>query len=165
MLGNLRISRKLLMMISLSVIGMAAIAAVGLSSVWSNLLEDRKSKLQDVVLLARQALDLDYQASRRAGLSEAEAQEHGKVLLRSFRFGKDDYFYALNGQGVVMSNANPKVEGRNLYDVADPDGVFFVRKTLELAASGGGFAVSPALQAARRSRRFRSRSNSSRMAG
>jgi hypothetical protein len=26
----------------------------------------------------------------------------------------NDYFYALNGQGVVMANANPKVEGRNL---------------------------------------------------
>jgi methyl-accepting chemotaxis protein len=140
MLGNLRISRKLLMMISLSVLGMAAIAAVGLMAVWSNLLEDRKSKLQDVVLLARQALDLDYQASRQAGLSDMQAMERGRTLLRSFRFGQDDYFYALNGQGVVLANPNPKVEGRNLYDVADPDGVFFVRKTLELAASGGGFA-------------------------
>jgi methyl-accepting chemotaxis protein len=140
MLGNLRISRKLLMMISLSVLGMAAIACVGLSAVWSNLLEDRKAKLQDVVLMARQALELDYQASKQTGLSEAQAQERSKVLLRTFRFGKDDYFYALNAQGVVMVNANPKIEGKNLYDVADPDGVFFVRKTLELAASGGDFA-------------------------
>src|ERR1700746_2930528 len=31
-------------------------------------LEDRKAKLQDVVLLTRQALDLNYLASRQAGL-------------------------------------------------------------------------------------------------
>ena len=140
MLGNLRISRKLLMMVCVSVVGIAAVAGVGLSALWSNLLEDRKAKLQDVVLLARQALDLNYQASRQAGLSEAEAAERGKALLRTFRFGKDDYLYAINAQGVAVANPNPKVEGKNLYDAADSDGVFFVRKQLELAANGGGFA-------------------------
>jgi len=140
MLGNLRISYKLLMMIGLSVLGIAAVAGVGLSSLWDNLLEDRKAKLQDVVLLMRQALEMDYQASRKAGLSEADAMEHGKVLIRTFRFGKDDYFYAIDPHGVAVANPNPKVEGKNLYDASDSDGVFFVRKQLELAANGGGFA-------------------------
>jgi methyl-accepting chemotaxis protein len=139
MLGNLRISYKLMMMVGLSVFAIAAVAGVGLSALWSNLLEDRKAKLQDVVLMARQALDLNYQASRQAGVSEAEAVERGKAVLRTFRFGKDDYFYALNAQGVVVANPNPKVEGKNLYDAPDSDGVFFVRKQLELAADGGGF--------------------------
>ncbi len=140
MLGNLRISYKLLIMIGLSVLGIAAVAGVGLSALWSNLMEDRKAKLQDVVLLARQSLDLNYQASRQAGLSEAEAVERGKVLLRTFRFGKDDYFYAIDAQGVAVANPNPKVEGKNLWDAADSDGVFFVRKQLEQAAKGGGFS-------------------------
>ncbi len=140
MLGNLRISYKLLIMIGLSVVGIAAVAGVGLSALWNNLLEDRKAKLQDVVLLARQALEMNYQASRKAGLSEAEAVERGKVLLRTFRFGKDDYFYGIDAKGVAVANPNPKVEGKNLYDAADSDGVFFVRKQMELAANGGGFA-------------------------
>ena len=139
MLGNLRISRKLLMMVCVSVVGIAAVAGVGLSALWSNLLEDRKAKLPDVVLLARQALDLNYQASRQAGVSEADAVERGKAVLRTFRFGKDDYFYALNAQGVVVVNPNPKVEGKNLCDAPDSDGVFFARKQLELAPNGGGF--------------------------
>ena len=140
MLGNLRISYKLLIMIGLSVLGIAAVAGVGLSALWSNLLEDRKAKLQDLVLLTRQALDLNYQASRQAGLSDAEAAERAKVLMRTFRFGKDDYFYAIDPKGVAVANPNPKVEGKNLYDAADFDGVYFVRKQLEIAAHGGGFA-------------------------
>jgi len=140
MLGNLRISYKLSMMIGLSVLGIVAVAGVGLSALWSNLLEDRKAKLQDLVLLTRQALDLNYQVAHQAGLSDAEAAERAKVLLRTFRFGKDDYFYAINPQGVAVANPNPKVEGKNLYDAADSDGVFFVRKQMEIAASGGGFA-------------------------
>lgn len=138
MLGNLRISYKLLIMIGLFVLGLATMAGAGLSELWSNLLDDRKTKLQDVVSMAYQALDLDYQASRKAGVSEADTMERGKALLRTLRFGKEDYFYALNAQGVVVVNPNSKVEGKNLYDAVS-DGVFFVRKQLEVAGQGGGF--------------------------
>ena len=139
MLGNLKISSKLLIMVCLSVLGIAAVAAVGLSALRNNLLEDRKAKLHDVVMLARQAVDLNYQASHQAGLSDAEALDRGKALLRTLRFGKDDYFYAFNPQGLVQSHPNPKVENKNLYDAPDSDGVFFTRQQIELAAQGGGF--------------------------
>src|ERR1700709_1931168 len=119
MLGNLKISSKLLIMVCLSVLG---VAGVVLSALRNNLLEDRKAKLHDVVLLARQAVDLNYQASHQAGLSDAEALDRGKALLRTLRFGKDDYFYAFNPQGLVQSHPNPKVENKNLYDAPDSDG-------------------------------------------
>jgi len=109
MLGNLRISSKLLMIVGLSVIGIAAVAGVGLSALWDNLLEDRKAKLQDVALMGRQALELDYQASKKAGLSEAETLERGKTLLRTFRFGKDDYLCHQRA-GRVAGQSQP--EGR-----------------------------------------------------
>ena len=134
MLGNLRISSKLLIMIGLSMLGIAAVGAVGLSALWNNLLEDRKNKLHDVVHLARQAVELNYQASHQAGLSDAEAAERSKPLIRAFRFGNDEYFYALNMQGVIQAHPSPKMEGKNLYDTPDSDGVFFVREQIEKAA-------------------------------
>jgi methyl-accepting chemotaxis protein len=139
MLGNLRISSKLLIMVGLSVLGIAAVACFGLSTLRANLLEDRMAKLQDVVTLARQAIDLDYQASKKAGLSDAEALEKGRVLLRTLRFGKEDYFYAFNPEGVVQAHPNPNVENKNLYNAPDSDGVNFTRDQIELAAKGGGF--------------------------
>jgi methyl-accepting chemotaxis protein len=139
MLGNLRISYKLLIMVGLSVLAIAAMAGVGLSALWDNLMEDRRVKVQDVVLLARQALEFNDRVSRQAGLSEADTQERGRALLRNFRFGKDDYVYAIDPQGVVVSNPNPKVEGKNLMNATDPDGVHFVQRQFEVIASGGGF--------------------------
>ncbi|MFB9263224.1 methyl-accepting chemotaxis protein [Bradyrhizobium erythrophlei] len=139
MLGNLRISSKLMIMVGVAVLGIVAVAAVGLTALRSNLLEDRKAKLQDVVLLARQAIDLNYQASKAAGLSDADAFERGKALLRTLRFGKSDYFYALSPQGVIQAHPNPKVEGQNLYNTPDTDGVLFTKRQIELAAQGGGF--------------------------
>ena len=139
MLSNLRISSKLLIMVALSVLGIVAVAAIGLSTLRTNLLEDRMAKLQDVVKLARQAVDLDYQASKKAGLSNAEALERSRALLRTLRFGKEDYFYAFSPEGVVQSHPNPKVENKNLYNSPDSDGVYFTRDQIEAAAKGGGF--------------------------
>src|SRR6201990_155665 len=96
MLGNLRISSKLLIMVALSVLGIGAMAAVGLSILKDNLLEDRKAKLLDVVQMARQAIDLDREAAKKAGLSDADMLTRSKDLLRKLRFGKDDYFYAID---------------------------------------------------------------------
>jgi methyl-accepting chemotaxis protein len=139
MLGNLRISSKLMIMVGVAVLGIVAVACVGLAALRSDLLEDRKAKLQDVVQLARQAVDLNYQASKAAGLSDAEALERGRRLLRTLRFGHGDYFYAFNPQGLVQSHPNPKVEGQNLYNSPDPDGVLFTKRQIELAGQGGGF--------------------------
>jgi methyl-accepting chemotaxis protein len=142
MLGNLRISYKLLMMIGLSILGIAAMAAIGLSALWGNMMEDRRAKLQDIVTVAHEALEYSYQVSQKAGLSEAETIERAKAMLRTMRFGKkdsQDYVYAIDRDGVAVSNPNPNVEGKNLYNATDPDGIPFVRRQLEMAPSGGGF--------------------------
>jgi methyl-accepting chemotaxis protein len=142
MLGNLRISSKLMIMVCLSVLGIGAVAGVGLSAFKDNLLEDRKAKLQDLVQLARQTLDLDREAARKAGLSEADMLARSKALLRTLRFGKDDYFYALDMDGVVVVNPNAKVENKNLIATADSNGVFFTREQVELVRKGGsGFVA------------------------
>jgi methyl-accepting chemotaxis protein len=127
------------MMIGLSVLGIAAVAAMGLSALWGNMMEDRRAKLQDIVTVAHEALDYNYQISQKAGLSEADTMERAKALLRNLRFGKGDYVYAIDRQGVAVSNPNPNVEGKNLFGATDPDGFPFVRRQLEMAPNGGGF--------------------------
>jgi methyl-accepting chemotaxis protein len=141
MFANLRISTRLLVMVALAAIGIVAVAVVGLSALKDNLLDDRKAKLQEIVSLARQAIDFDYQASQKAGLSAAETVARGRALLRSLRFGKDDYFLALDSKGVVQAHPNPKVEGQPMMDAKDADGVYFTRDLIEIAAKGGGFVA------------------------
>jgi methyl-accepting chemotaxis protein len=139
MLGNLRISFKLQIMVGLAVLGIVAVAAVGLMTLKANLLEDREVKLQELVRQAHQALQYEYQAARKLGLSEAETVERSKALLRAFRFGKDDYIYALDRQGVAL--AHPNSEGVSLLDVKDQDGVAIGRGLLAAASKGGGFVA------------------------
>ena len=138
MLGNLRISSKLMIMVCLAVLGIGAIAWAGLSALRANLIEDRKAKLQDVVQLARQALDFDRDAAKKAGLSEADTLARSKALLGSLHFGNNDYLYALGMDGSVAAHPNPKLEGRNLLNTPDSDGVYFTRAQVEFVSKGTG---------------------------
>jgi methyl-accepting chemotaxis protein len=139
MLNSLRISTKFLIMIGLSAIGILTVATLGLSTLKENALEDRRNGLKEKVLLARQMVEFDYQTSKKAGLSDVETLEHSKQLIHTLRFGKDDYFFAVDNGSVQVANPNPKVEGKNFYEAKDSDGVFFAREIVAASQRGGGF--------------------------
>ncbi|MGP8119822.1 MAG: methyl-accepting chemotaxis protein [Xanthobacteraceae bacterium] len=140
MLGNLRISSKLMIMVALAVVGVVAVACVGLAALRHNLLEDRKAKLQDLVEVALQAVEIDYETSKKAGLSDADAKERTRALIRRLHFGSD-YFFATSADVMTQAHPNPKVEGKSMADFKDPDGVPFARQQVELVHSpqGKGF--------------------------
>ncbi|HXP78235.1 MAG TPA: cache domain-containing protein [Stellaceae bacterium] len=139
MLGNLRISTKLLFVIGVFVVGVIAVAFMGLVTLRQNLVEDRKSKLHDLVLAAQQVVDLTQKQSAEAGIPEKDAMARATKILRSLRFGTDDYFLALDSQGVTIAHPNPKLEGASMMDVKDSDGVYFTRELIRQAGEGGGF--------------------------
>jgi len=142
MLGNLRISLKLMIMVGVAVAGILSVAALGLTTLRSDLMEDRKDKLRDIVMMARDALERDYQDARKAGLSEEDAQARGKALLRVMRYGKDGYFYAFNMKGVMQAHPNAKIEGQNMMDQKDANGVYHSREQVELVSRGeSGFVA------------------------
>jgi methyl-accepting chemotaxis protein len=138
MLGKIRISSKLSIMVALSVLGIAAVAFVGLSTLKDNLLEDRKDKLQQLVLIARQAVEFDYLSSRKAGLSDEQAKERGRLLLQSLHFGKDDYFYALDANAVLVAHPNAKLIGKSMMEAVDSDGIRYARMQVDLVGRGEG---------------------------
>lgn len=136
MLGNLRISFKLIIMVALAMLGIVTVAAVGLFTLKDNLIQDRKNKLVDVVEMARQALDRDREAAQKAGLSEADMLARSKALLSSLRFDEDDYFYAIGPDGTIQVHISPKLVGKNNINTPDADGVFYTREEVELINRG-----------------------------
>ena len=139
MLGKLRISTKLMVVISVFVVGVIAVAILGLAELKHNLIEDRKAKVHDVVLEAVQALEISQKQSAAAGLSDKDAAERGKEIIRGLRFGNNDYFFAIDSNGVTTAHPNPQSEGRSMLDAKDSDGVYFSRELMSAAQSGGGF--------------------------
>ena len=61
-------------------------------------------------------------------------------LLRNLRYGSDGYFWADTEEGVnVVLYGRKDVEGRNRLEDKDPNGVYYVKEFIRIAAEGGGY--------------------------
>lgn len=70
----------------------------------------------------------------------AEQLESAKAVLRSMRFGADGYMFIYDQRGNnIMHGVSPQLEGRNLYDLTDPEGVYLVRDLIREGLNGGGY--------------------------
>ena len=139
MLGNLRISTKILVLISVFVVGVIAVAVLGLVTLRQNLFEDRKAKLHDLVTTAEQVAESTYKQLREAGASEQDATERVKTVIRGLRFGDGDYFFVVDPKGVFVVHPNAALEGKSQWDLKDPDGVYLTRELVKAADAGAGF--------------------------
>jgi len=139
MLGNLRISTKFLVIIGAFVVGVIAVAILGLVALRQNLVEDRKIKLHDLVTTAQQVAESTYKRLAAAGVPDKDAVESAKAVVRGLRFGEDDYFFVIDPQGLFVVHPNPDLEGKSQWDLKDPDGVYITRELLKAASAGGGF--------------------------
>jgi len=141
MLGNLRISTKFLIIIGVFVVGVIAVAAMGLIELRANLIEDRKGKLRDLVTSAQQIVAYNAKLAADGAMSEADAMARSKGALGSLRFSNDDYIFVLDTKGINLVHPNPKVIGANMMENKDSDGKYFSRDLIAIAAQGGGFVT------------------------
>src|ERR1700744_3578078 len=102
MLGNVRISVKLMAMAVVAFLGIFAVAWIGLMTLQANLIQDREAKLRDTIRLAVQDIDRAYQNGVADHLADAEIQNRIKSALRDLRYGNDDYFFAYDSAGVSL---------------------------------------------------------------
>ena len=139
MLGNLRISTKLMVLIGVFVVGVIAVAMLGLVTLRQNLFEDRKIKLHDLVTTAEQVAESTYKQLQEAGASDRDATERVKTVIRGLRFGEGDYFFVVDPKGVFVVHPNAALEGKSQWDLKDPDGVYLTRELVKAADAGAGF--------------------------
>ena len=70
----------------------------------------------------------------------AEQLEAAKAVLRAMKFSDDGYMFVYDLQGVnIVHGSNQALEGRNLIDLKDPNGVLLIRDLIEAGKKGGGF--------------------------
>lgn len=73
----------------------------------------------------------------------AERQQRAKEILRQLRFddaGDTGYLFVYDTDGrSIAHGVNQDLEGRNLYDFQDPNGVYLIRELIAAAESGGDY--------------------------
>lgn len=137
---RLTIPRRLALIVAAAVVMSVSAFAVQLQTLRNTIIEERETALRNEVEIAASVVRSYVQQAKAGKISDAEAQERAKGALRAMRFGKGDYFYAYRYDGVnVAHGLKPALEGKNLFDARDANGVQFNAELIRKAQQGGGY--------------------------
>jgi methyl-accepting chemotaxis protein len=103
----------------------------------------RKQQLQFVIDAAHAVVSAQYAAFQAGRLTEAEAQERAKSVLRAMRYNGSGYLFVSDDNLVtIVHGAKPDQEGVNGRGQKDPTGKFFTQEMHDVAANQGQGYVS-----------------------
>ena len=70
---------------------------------------------------------------------DLQAQESAKDILRNLAFGEDGYFFVYDFEGINVAHPKkPQLEGKNLWDLQDSNGVYLIRSLVDGAQKTDG---------------------------
>ena len=140
-LNRLKIKAKLALVLAISALALVATIALGASLLHQKIFAAREQQGKQLVEVALHIVRDWYDREQDGTLTRAQAQSAAIDMLRSLRYGNDEYFWINRYDGVTVLHANqPNLEGKFRLGVTDPDGVPQVRIQIEEAkAHGGGF--------------------------
>ncbi|RUO30968.1 methyl-accepting chemotaxis protein [Aliidiomarina sedimenti] len=102
---------------------------------------DRRAEVRNYLQLAISSIQ--HLVAADDGSNTAQLQEQAKTVLRSLRFddaGDVGYVFVYDQQGVsVAHGVNQALEGRNLRDFQDPNGVYLIQELIAAAERGGDY--------------------------
>ncbi|MGI3022107.1 methyl-accepting chemotaxis protein [Vibrio alginolyticus] len=99
------------------------------------LIETKKKELQAYMMMGVTAIKPLYDTDVNGSNKEA-----AKEILKAMRFESDGYFFAYDSQGVNTLHAiKSALEGKNLYDLKDENGVAVIAGLIDASQKGDGF--------------------------
>ncbi|WNJ96520.1 methyl-accepting chemotaxis protein [Vibrio ruber] len=147
MLSSLRSRTKLLLITVIPLVVITAVITMvyywsGMTSLQQEsvqyrqeLVTSHKNKLKSYIMMGTTAIKSLYDSDQNG-----ENQARAKEILKAMRFDDDGYFFAYNSQGVNTLHAiKPQLEGKNLYNLKDNNGVPVIAGLIEASKSGDGF--------------------------
>lgn len=137
---RMQVSTRLIMAGLIVVLGLLLIAGYSLMQIRTETLDAHSKRIKDLVE-STQGVIANYQKlEAEKVLSRDEAQQQAKEVLRSLRYGNDDYYFVLDFEGrAVMLAGSPQVEGRVLLDRADAGGFKVYEAMVDIGKAGGGY--------------------------
>lgn len=135
---SLSISRRLWLILIVSVLMLFILTAMMLKQVHSDLYAAKAEKTMHVVQSASGILEY-YQGLETAGtLTREAAQKQALDTIRGLRYNKDDYYWINDMRPVmIMHPVNAKLNGQDLSAIKDPDGFAVFNEMVAVAKAKG----------------------------
>jgi methyl-accepting chemotaxis protein len=136
-----RIRLRLVVMVAISLAGMAILAPIALFTMRAQMTADRQAKTQQMVDVGFGILSYFHKLEAEGKLKPDEAQRAAIQELRSLRYDKVEYFWVNDmSPTMIMHPIKPELEGKQLGDMKDPNGNRLFQGFVDVVtAQGAGF--------------------------
>ena len=129
-----------LIIVSVLIIALAAyqtksLAHKNIDSFSDKIFELRRSELKNYTDIAVSAVK---HLTTPENADNSIVQEEVKQVMRNMAFGEDGYFFTYSGHTAIAHPKLPELEGKNLQQLTDPNGVRLIEELYEAAKQGGG---------------------------
>lgn len=137
-MNRLKLSTRILLVGLLTIVCFAGLLAWLNFRVRTQMFETKRERTKQLVEAALGIVE-HYGSLAQAGkMTEAQAQTTAKDTLRALRYGGDNYFWINDLEPkMVMHPTNPDLEGQNVSDQRDPNGVRLFVQMVEMAREKG----------------------------
>ncbi len=139
-LNSLSIAKRLGLMISSMLLGVAVLTVLFLVSEHGLIMDERTASVRQNVESAHSLVASFHQQAAQGTLTEAVAKQRALEALKSMRYGNNDYFFVSDFNSVgVMHPIRPEFDGKDMSDIKDLDGTrLYAEFTRVARASGQG---------------------------
>jgi methyl-accepting chemotaxis protein len=138
---SLSIPRRLQILCGLFGIGLTVVATLGVSWQWQTMKRERMNELTAIARAATGLVQRNKALVAEGRMTEAQAKADALSQLTAMRFGESDYIFVVDGQGVIIASANPKMIGVNQANKPDSHGFLFTQDVLPRAKRDGSAFV------------------------
>lgn len=138
LLRQIKISRRLALLIALFLSGFLITTSAILIEYRSSLLESRGHQTQVLVETTYSLLESYYQRSQSAELTEQEARTRALTAISKLRYDSSNYFWLNDYQAkMIMHPIKPALDGKDLANFTDPSGKKIFTEMVQMVKSNG----------------------------
>ena len=138
---HLSVATRLKALVALSVFAVIGVASALLSAMLNQQMEDRHQAVRQTVEVAHGLLAHYGQLAEQGKLPVDEAQKQALSALQGLRYNQKEYFWVNDLDArMVQHPIKPQLNGQNVADMKDPNGVPLFQEFVRTAkAQGEGF--------------------------
>lgn len=139
MLKNMKLRNKIMVLCGLLLISFIGLIGGYIIPSMNRIIEVRtEEKMQNLVETSYSILQGYYDRYRKGEMTEEQAKEAAKNVIRGLKYGSDGYFWINDyGHRMVMHPESTDLEGKDMTDYKDPNGFQIFVASVDVVKSKG----------------------------
>ncbi|MFY2508800.1 methyl-accepting chemotaxis protein [Vibrio pectenicida] len=138
-LSEVSIATRAWSILGLFAIGLLANTFLNIDKSRQHMRENYERGVSTLVEAATGVVKHNYQQYQSGKISESEAKSSTLKAISAMRFDGNNYIFVVSREGVQLATGVESLIGKNIRDLQDSEGRYFVQDLYGLAQKGGGF--------------------------